>query len=367
MTSQPKNKSGLQKYRNQIIIGLMLALGIYIILLLFLDNQGQFSQTDGVLEQLTSFPIWIIPLVISCQILVIIFRFIEWQYYLGVVGAREKLPWFDSLIIFMFGFTMVVSPGKAAEVLKAVFVRAKTNIPIARTVPVVLAERIVDGIAVIAILMISLLLAGDRLELGEYSTASQAIIFFSAIALIAGLIVVQIQSLADFFLNLIAKLPLIKRFHRFFRDFYQSSREVFHLKHVIPMSFVGTGVYASSAVGFFLILIGLGLPPSWQLFLEVTFILGVSSAIGALSFVPNGAGVTEISNTAMLTVIVAPQYPEMTIAVATAAAILQGFFHKWFRVLAGLLFTVIFRKRLFSGDVETALVELEAMEMAKAT
>ena len=231
---------------------------------------------------------YLIPVII-CQSFVILFRFIEWHYYIQVIGAKGKISVADSAIIHISGFTLVVSPGKAGELLKAVFLKAKTGIPIARGMPVVIAERIVDGIAVIVIMAITLVLAGDSLDLGDYDGISRVIIFSSSALIVAGLIVIQIQPLAYFFLNFIENLPLIGRLHQSLVTFYESSREIFKLRHVIPMSVVGVGVYGASSVGFVIILMGLGVSIfhgncSWQ----TTFILGVTSAVAALSFVPNG-------------------------------------------------------------------------------
>ena len=72
----------MRKYRSQIVLGLMLALGIYIVVLLFADSQGQLSG-EGVLEQIALFPLGLIIPLVVLQIFVIIFRFIEWHYYLG--------------------------------------------------------------------------------------------------------------------------------------------------------------------------------------------------------------------------------------------------------------------------------------------
>lgn len=363
MTAQTTaNKSVWRKYRNQIFLGVMLILGIYIALLLLLDNQGKLTDADGVLQLLQNYPIvYVIPVLI-CQLFVILFRFIEWHYYIGVIGAKGKISVADSAVIHISGFTMVVSPGKAAELLKAVFLKAKTGIPIAKGMPVIIAERIVDGIAVIVIMAMTLVLAGDSLYLGDYDSISRLIIFSSSALIVFGLIVIQIQSLAYFFLNLIQYIPLVNRLHQPLILFYESSREVFKLKHVLPMSLIGVGVYASSAIGFVFVLLGLGFDLSWQLFLQATFILGVTSAIAALSFVPNGAGIAEASNTVMLTAVVGAVNPLMTVAVATTAAIIQGFFHKWFRVIVGLAVAVIFRKRLFNENVEHELAELEHNE-----
>lgn len=357
MTSE--RNSIWRKYRNQIFLGVVAILGIYILLLLMLDNQGQLADSEGVLQQLRMFPIGYLVWVAVCQILVMVLRFVEWHYLISIIGAKGKISVFDSAVIHVSGYTMVVSPGKAAELLKAVFLKAKTGVPIASGMPVVIAERVVDGIAVIAIMALTLVLAGDSLDLGDYDAASRLIIYGSSAVIVAGLIVIQIQSLAYFFLNWVARLPLISRMHEPLVTFYESTREIFQLRHVIPMSFVGVVLYATSALGFVIVLLGLGFDLSWQLFLQTTFILGVTSAVAALSFVPNGAGVAEASNTVMMMAIIGATNPMMSFILATTAAIIQGFFHKWFRVLAGLAVAIIFRQRLFDENFEHALLDYE--------
>ena len=347
----------MQKYRNQIITGVVIVLSIYIALLLFFDGSGQFG--DGVFNEFQRFPLLLVPILCLTQVSAGFFRFLEWHYYLGVIDARDKISLKDSLIIFVSAFTMVVSPGKVAEILKSVFLRMKTGIPIAVSAPIVVAERVVDGLAVIVTLVITMLVAGNRLDLGDYRQVSESIIFAAALLLGSGLIVVQIKPLAYFVLGIIARIPFVNRLHQPLTDFYESSHEIFKLKHVIPTTIMGMGVYMSSTFGFLLVLVGFGLDPSVDLFAQVAFIVGVSSAIGALSFVPNGAGVTELTNLGMLTALVAPVHPELTPAVAGAAALMQGFFHKWFRVIVGLFVVMIYRNRLFTADLETAISEME--------
>ncbi|MDX1991577.1 MAG: lysylphosphatidylglycerol synthase transmembrane domain-containing protein [bacterium] len=349
----------MRKYRNQILLGLGLAFFIYVIFILVVDNSGQLE--EGVGEHLRRFPWTLLIVMAGTQIAAGAFRFVTWNYYLGVIGARDKITLLDSAVIFVTGFTFVVSPGKAAELLKAVLLKLKTDVPIVRSAPIVLAERIVDGLAVIVITSVVLLIAPDELQLGDYKTISQAIIFTSAILIIAGLIVVQIRPLAYFFLNtVLARLPLIKRLQQPLVEFYESSREIFSLRHILPTMLFGLGVYLSTSAGMVVALNGFGLPIDGQLILQSMFMVGVVSAIGALSFVPNGAGISELSNAAMIVAIITPQHPEITPAVAAAAALIQGFFHKWFRVIVGMAVAVIFRQRLFPPELETALAEAEA-------
>lgn len=348
----------MRKYRNQIIAGLALVVAIYIALLIVMDTSGQFG--DGVLDAMRGFPLWLLPLLCLLQVSAGFFRFLEWHYYLGVIDARHKISLADSVIIFVAAFTMVVSPGKVAEVLKSVLLKLKTGVPVARSAPIVVAERVVDGLAVIVTLVITLMLAGERLDLGDYRAISEGIIFSAAILLFGGLVVVQIAPLAYLCLGIVARLPLVNRLHDALTEFYESSREIFRIRHVAITTLMGMGVYMSSTIGYVLILWGLGLDLTWTLFIQATFMVGVASAIGALSFVPNGAGVTEISHVAMLSAIIMPGQPEFTLAAAGAAALLQGFFHKWFRVIVGMGVAIVYRRRLFTAALDAEIAALDA-------
>ncbi len=352
----------MQKYRNQIVGGLAITFAIYVILLVGIDTSGHFD--GSIAGTLRNFPVWLIPLLMLTQVSAGFFRFLEWHYYLGVIEARDKISLLDSGIIFVSAFTMAVSPGKVAEMLKAVFLKIKTGVLIATSAPVIVAERVVDGLAVVVTLTITLLIAENMLHLENLPApltleVIQGIIFSSAALLIGGLVVVQITPLAYLFLNILGRIPLIRRLQNALTEFYESSQTVFKLRHVIPTTMMGLGVYASSTIGFILILWGFGLEITPTLIAQLALIVGVASAVGALSFVPNGAGVTEVSNLLLLNELVAPLHPELTPAVAGAAALMQGFFHKWFRVLAGMGVAFIFRKRLFTSELETEIANLE--------
>lgn len=355
----------MHQYRTRFLIGLVVALGLYILYLVVIDSRVQLEGTAGIGQTLVAFDWRLLPVLIACQVAVIAFRFTEWQFYMGIIGARQKMSVKDSAIIFVAGFMLVVSPGKAAELLKAVFVKAKSGVPAAKAAPAVIAERVVDGLAVILLMVVTLLLAGDRLNLGiygsiDYNAVSRGIVFTSAALLLCGLVVVQIRPLAYFCLDMVARLPLIRRIHRPLVMFYESSREIFYWRNVLIALIPGTGVFLASSLGFLVVLHGFGLEITWMPILQATFIVGVTSAVGALSFIPNGAGITEASNTVLLLAMLGPAYPAMTPATAAAASLIQGFFHKWFRVLVGLCVAMVYHHRLFNLETEALLREVES-------
>jgi uncharacterized protein (TIRG00374 family) len=344
----------MRKYRNRIVAGFAVVFVIYVGLLLLVN-------TEELIANLRAYPWQLFILVILLKLVAWVLRFGQWQYYLGVIGARDKISIFDSVVLFLAGFTMAVSPGKIAEVLKAVILKVKTGIPVARSAPVVIAERVVDGVAVVVVVGLVTLIAVDDIHLGAYGV----LIVISAVLLTFGLIAVQIRPLADFLLDICARLPLIKRIHRPLVEFYESSRQILSLRHVIPTTAMGSAAHLFDSLGFAIVLTGFGLELTWTLYLQVTVIVGLSAAVGALSGLPNGAGVTEVSTSATLLAIVAPQNPEITQSVAFTAALIEGFFHKWFRVFTGMLVAIIFRRRLFPPSLETAIEEMETERAEK--
>ena len=63
-----------------------------------------------------------------------------------------------SLRIFLCGLVMSVTPGKLGEVLKAYLVRRHVGVPVTRTGPIVVAERVTDLLALVLLLFVSSLL-----------------------------------------------------------------------------------------------------------------------------------------------------------------------------------------------------------------
>lgn len=340
----------MQKYWNRLIMGFAVAVVIYAGYLFTAETLAD----DSAFQYLPTFPLGLLVPLVALQLAAFVFRWVEWHYYLGVVGARDKISIADSMILQMASFTMAVSPGKAGEVLKSVILKAKTGTPVAVSAPVVLAERVVDGIAVLFMMAAAVAIGGEAVQLQDWQRNA---ILFSAVVLAVGLVVVQLRPLAYFFLNLFPHLPLARRAHGALVDFYESSRTVFHLRHVVPMVMVGVGVYGCSALTLLLILVGFGETATWTLFLQSVIIAGVSAAVGALSGSPNGAGVTEGSTQWILMNTLG-----FGAGLALAAGLLHGFFNKWFRVLLGMAVGVIFRDRLFVAGLDEALAEAEQGE-----
>jgi len=80
-------------------------------------------------------------------------RFAKWQYYLARLKVRGVRP-LDSLLIFLSGFVLTITPGKVGEVFKSAVLAKTHGVPAERTAPIVVAERLTDAIGVIALIVV---------------------------------------------------------------------------------------------------------------------------------------------------------------------------------------------------------------------
>src|SRR5262249_28251983 len=102
------------------------------------------------LHQLDVAAVWVALGLASANYLI---RFLKWEFYLGRLGISDvgKL---DSLLIFLSGFVLTITPGKLGEVFKSAVLQRTHGVAIERTAPIVVAERLTDAIGVIVLILI---------------------------------------------------------------------------------------------------------------------------------------------------------------------------------------------------------------------
>jgi glycosyltransferase 2 family protein len=248
-------------------------------------------------------------------------RFIKWHFYIHQIGVRN-LDWKQSLRMFVAGFPLAVTPGKVGEALKGVWLNRMSNVPVGRGVAVVLAERISDGLAVMILSMLGVF------AYPQYWAAFTVILVFLLLIIVFS----QIRPAALFLIGIGEKLPLINRLAHQIREFYEGSFALFRPGAVLLAVFLGTISWLGEGIGLYYILIGLGLPPSYELMATAVFVLAFSTAIGAASAMPGGLGAAEgtIAVLLPLTLGVSP-------AIAASATLLIRLATLWFGVGLGLI------------------------------
>ena len=186
--------------RKRLLFGVGIAFGVYVALLLLVN-------TEDLLAQLRRFPPNLLLPLALLKLVSWFFRFQVWQHFLGVAGVRDAIGTTNSALLYLAGFTMAVSPGKSAEVLKALVLRRWTGLPLTQGMPVILAERVVETLSVLILSAVSLLLGAAALEPGP----AQSLLMLAAGILAGGLLFMQSRTAQRKLLHLLARLPLLWR------------------------------------------------------------------------------------------------------------------------------------------------------------
>ena len=130
----------LSRYKRPLFCGILVGLVVIAVLLIM----GDFKE---VIRVFLKFDIRYLPLVLILAPLNYIFRYIKWNYYLRLVGLQVE-PKMNKLI-FMSGLAMTVSPGKIGELIKCYLLKEHMGAPVSTTSPIVMAERLTDGLAMV--------------------------------------------------------------------------------------------------------------------------------------------------------------------------------------------------------------------------
>jgi uncharacterized protein (TIRG00374 family) len=307
----------------KLAIGLLLGLAVMIALALVADVRA-------VGQTVTSFHWPYVPAILGLTLANYALRFVKWHYYVRLVGAT-RLPWTESLRLFVAGFPLALSPGKIAEPLKAIWLHQASGVPVARGIPVVAAERLSDGLAV-------LLLS----TLGVIAYPQYWPGFFLVLAGLLTIIVVsQVRPLALWLLALGDRLPVVARFSPHLRQFYESARQLLSPQASLVAVGLGFISWLGEGIGFYLVLRGLGLPPALDTAAIAVFVLSFSTIVGAASALPGGLGAAEASIAGLLALTLG-----LSGQLAAAATLLIRFFTLWFGVALGLIALATSRRLL---------------------
>jgi len=204
-------------------------------------------------------------------------RFFKWHYLLGRLGV--PMPLRVDIWNFAAGLAMVISPGKAGELLKPYVVREHTGVPMARTIPALVTERLTDGIAM-------LVLAGFGVT--TYASDQAHLLAIPGVLIAAGLLVLASERLSFAILSVIARLPVVDRLAPKLREMYIAMRTCVAPWPLVLTVVVSIIAWSAECVGFLLTFQGLGVEADLGV---CVFIYAFATTAGAA--MPGGLGVAD--------------------------------------------------------------------------
>jgi uncharacterized membrane protein YbhN (UPF0104 family) len=247
-----------------------------------------------------------------------VLRFGKWQYYLrrlGIVHVSRA----HSALIFLSGFVLTITPGKLGEVFKSAVLARTHQVPIERTAPIVVAERLTDVIAIVVLVVLG-------------SLGFPGGVYWAALGMLAvglGLVAILWESPVRAALGALGRRRRLARVAPRLAKAYDSLRVVASPRALaIPvlLSLLGWGL---EGVALHLLLQGFGQHPALPFSI---FFYATATLAGALVPVPGGLGVTEaVIHEQLVHVAGAPE------DVATACMLLIRLATLWWAVLVGFV------------------------------
>lgn len=319
----------VKRLTNRLLIGTLLGVAVFVAISLYAD-------VNALGGRLRSFS-WILLLpVLMLTLTNYLLRFAKWHYLLGRTGARVAPG--HSLLVFLSGLSMGVTPGKIGELLKSYLLKQTHDIPMARTAPVVIAERITDLLALMLLCLVGVF---------SYTTEPgfRVLLAFAGAAVLALTVVLASRRLMRGTAKVCARLPVLHRLAPKIEEFADSISALLSAGPLALTTGLSVAAWLCECVGFWLIIGGLpGVSSPLQL---AIFIYAATTVLGALSLLPGGLGVTEGG----MTLLLIRTSEGVTRSAAAAITILIRLCTLWFGVMVGLVALAIFRRRI-TGELD---------------
>jgi len=251
-------------------------------------------------------------------------RYLKWEFYLAKLDIRG-VPKLDSFLMFLAGFILTITPGKVGEVFKSVVLYDLHGVPVARTAPIVVAERLTDLVGIIFLIIVG--------SLGFSGGLGWAAVGAALISVM--MIVISSKRLSFGIIGLIEKLPRVGRIAPRLHDAYESLTILVAPKNLLLPALLSIVAWAFECIALWVVLKGFDASVS---VLASAFFYATSTLAGALA--PGGLGVTEGALQAQLT-----ELAHVPKGVSVAAILLVRFATLWFAVLVGFVALSVLRRR----------------------
>jgi uncharacterized protein (TIRG00374 family) len=313
----------LDKLRGRLLTSLVIGALVFV-------GLSAYADFSAILDGLGQFQWQYLPVVLALTFANYLLRFVKWQFYLRTIGVGG-IPVHDSALVYFAGLGMVVTPGKVGEWLKCYLLRELHGTPFSRSAPILIAERLTDSLGLVLLGAAGLFIWGDAWPAFAVVILGGATMFFVA----------RHQPLAYWLLRALQRIRVASRFAQPAEAFYASSYALLSPFALCAMTLLSVVSWGFEALGFYVVLLGLGLDGNADLLLKAAFIMSASTLAGALLLTPGGLGVAEGGITGLSRVLL-----DLPRGEAAVGALVIRFGTLWFGVIIGLMALAIVSRRL---------------------
>lgn len=243
-------------------------------------------------------------------------RFIRWQGYLQTLGY--PIAWRPSLKIYLAGFALTTTPGKAGEALRGILLKP-LGVPHSHSLAAFFSERLSDLFAIVLLTLFGLTLYPEAniliwIGIGGIALAFLVLSQQKLLALATQRLKQKHTKYAQVLLQLLNVLTQAQQCHKPLQ--------------LITASILSCIAWSAEALAFYWVLSWMGADISLPF---AVFVYAIAMLAGALSFMPGGLGGAEAVMIALLI------WADMPNPDAVAATVLIRLATLWFAVGIGAM------------------------------
>ncbi|MCL6450256.1 MAG: flippase-like domain-containing protein [Acetobacteraceae bacterium] len=253
-------------------------------------------------------------------------KFTKWHLYLTALGARLA-PW-RSALVFSSGLSMVLTPGRAGELVKCTLLRRQAGTPVAASLPVLLAERVTEGVALVALALVPILAGPTR---RAFPYALSWILAFTLI-ITAGVVALSGPWASRLASALAGRWARLRPLEAAAQRFCSSVRSLLSPALLLPAAGLSVAAWGAQCLALQALALSLGHPLGAGL---AVLVLSLASMAGTASFLPAGLGAADASLAYLLV------RTGATPSQGAAAVLLSRLFTVWVPLLLGTVALVV--------------------------
>jgi len=264
-----------------------------------------------------SLPLSLVAALLGLSLLNYLVRAWRWIVLGDYLGIRVPLS--RNVLYYFAGYSLTSTPGKAGEAVRLWFLKSGHGVPYERSLPLMLADRIIDIWAVLILALVSMV------GFAQYRWQGTILALLIAVASVPVLFPRRFQPMLDSLYRFAPRRGrLIVRGRRVLRVMAElSSWRTYGLALVPTM--IG---WLAESTALFLLLQHFG---AGVTYLNAVFIFSFSLIVGAISMLPGGLGSTEAA------IIILLKALGVSLGVALVVTALIRITTFWFAVAIGVL------------------------------
>ena len=298
------------KFDNRLILVLVAVIGIYAIFL-FVSDYNIIS------EKISNFKINYLPLILLLVSASWIPLIIKWHFLLK--NCEIDIPLKKSILVFLSGSAFEITPGQIGALMKSQILKTSSNIPRTKTAPIVLVEKVYDLIGAILASIIGIIILGMEPYLIIIAILVLATIFFF----------MYYRPASELFFKRITKTKFFSKYIENISASYEIVQKSTNVKvATICILLAVTYWFIISAAAYYILI---GFDINILDYFKFLAIYVTSILLGAISFIPAGIGITEVTLTGLLTL------EGIDISTALILSVMIRILTLWYSVCVGFI------------------------------